>query len=92
MTIIDILSKAILLPIIIGFVEGLKSAGMSTKFAPIISILLGGVFGAIVGVITGGSTNIILDTITGLGIGAAATGSYSIVGQLAPTVNVTTNK
>lgn len=73
--------KLLLTPVIIGIVEALKPTGLlgiDNRFAPVFSIVLGGLGGFAVGA-ANGSTNPVMDLMSGLGIGAAATGGYAVI-------------
>lgn len=63
--------QLVIIPIIIGIVEVFKRAGLPNKYSPIVSLLLGVIFGILY-------VQPLLDGITlGLVIGLSATGLYS---------------
>ncbi len=54
------------LPAVIALVEALKRSGMPTKYAPLVAIAIGGLFGLAMG-----------NWVAGLVIGLASSGLYS---------------
>lgn len=81
--------KLLLAPVCIGLVEALKQAGLPTKYAPLASILFGGIAAIVLGFAFGHTgAALAVDLISGLGIGAAASGVYAVADQLGTTVKV----
>jgi ABC-type uncharacterized transport system permease subunit len=63
--------QLVIIPIIIGVVEVLKRAGLPNKYSPVVSLLLGVIFGFLY-------VQPLLDgMIVGLVVGLSATGLYS---------------
>jgi hypothetical protein len=81
--------KLLLIPAVVGVVEALKQAGLPTKYCPLASILLGGVLAALLGLAYGHTASALaFDLVTGLGIGAGATGIYAVADKVGTTVHV----
>lgn len=66
------ISLAIAVPVIIAMVSALKAAGLSSRFAPIIAIILG-----VVGFYFGGDADVVTNVFNGIIAGLSAAGLYS---------------
>jgi hypothetical protein len=61
-----------LVPIIVGIVEALKTAGLPSKYAPVVSLMLG-----VLATVSVFGNSIVWEVMNGLLVGLSASGLYS---------------
>ena len=75
----DFISMLIAAPAVLAVVNLLKSYGLPSKWAPVVSILVGGVLGAIASYLqTGGFDSLPMHIMLGLVTGLTASGVYDV--------------